>query len=281
MLDHLVQTYCKWLPFKGSVRYWILLISIVTMTFIYANIMAFNFTIICMLEPEEEDQGLERNGLFSSTAIGALASSVVFAYCTDKFGTRDAFVGFGIVSALSTLLIPLSAQLGYASLFIIRILQGTGLPAILTMVSSVSKEWSPTITMGSYILLLSTHIRSALHIIHLESFVSLDGAALCVLLARNDHSGFNHTLYSFFRDAPDSPHPCRSGQEDTLQKIFKDPVVWISLMAFFGDELGYVLFLEYGPIFLNKVLGMDVRETGFAAALPFIVSLMMKLVVGQ
>uniref|UniRef100_A0A915DPY2 Major facilitator superfamily (MFS) profile domain-containing protein n=1 Tax=Ditylenchus dipsaci TaxID=166011 RepID=A0A915DPY2_9BILA len=100
--------------------------------------------------------------------------------------------------------------MGYASLFIIRILQGTGLPAILTMVSSVSKEWSPTITMGSYILLLSTPYQIG-PIITMPiagelcesqwgwpSVYYLQGTITLVLIT---------LFYLFFRDAPDSPHP--------------------------------------------------------------------------
>ncbi|KIH52764.1 hypothetical protein ANCDUO_17128, partial [Ancylostoma duodenale] len=62
--------------------------------------------------------------------------------------------------------------------------------------------------------------------------------------------------------------------------IITDPCilgVWLSTI---GGNLGFQIFLLYGPTYMNKVLQLDVTSTGFATALPHILSAIVKFVVG-
>lgn len=47
----------------------------------------------------------------------------------------------------------------------------------------------------------------------------------------------------------------KSEKRETVpyRAIFTDYMVWIAWLGFFGDELGYQIFQQYGPLFLNKV----------------------------
>jgi sugar phosphate permease len=52
------------------------------------------------------------------------------------------------------------------------------------------------------------------------------------------------------------------------------------MATFSADELGYTTLSQYGPLYLHNAVGMDVRWTGWAAALPHLVSIGSKLLIG-
>lgn len=51
-------------------------------------------------------------------------------------------------------------------------------------------------------------------------------------------------------------------------------------MTCFSSNLGYLIFNQYGPVYLNKVLGFEVRKTGFATAVPYIIGTVVKILAG-
>ncbi|TKR59501.1 hypothetical protein L596_029161 [Steinernema carpocapsae] len=55
---------------------------------------------------------------------------------------------------------------------------------------------------------------------------------------------------------------------------------WGIVIVAFGDTVGYHVFLMYGPIYINKVLGFKVTETGFLAAMPYFCSMFTKTIGG-
>ncbi|TKR59500.1 hypothetical protein L596_029160 [Steinernema carpocapsae] len=59
-------------------------------------------------------------------------------------------------------------------------------------------------------------------------------------------------------------------------KMLASPSFWGIAIVAFGDTIGYQLFLLYGPIYINKVLGFEVRETGLLSAIPHICSITTK-----
>uniref|UniRef100_A0A914P2Z5 Uncharacterized protein n=1 Tax=Panagrolaimus davidi TaxID=227884 RepID=A0A914P2Z5_9BILA len=52
------------------------------------------------------------------------------------------------------------------------------------------------------------------------------------------------------------------------------------MVSCIGGCMGVGTIFQYGPIYLNKVLGFDAKETGIAAALPFILSIVVKFIAG-
>ncbi|KAK0427569.1 hypothetical protein QR680_010300 [Steinernema hermaphroditum] len=102
-------------------------------------------------------------------------------------------------------------------------------------------------------------------------------------------------FYVFYRDSP-RMHKSVSGKE--LSKIergktsigHKEAVpykailtslpiwgVWISNI---GGHLGFQILLQYGPTYLNKVLRYEIESTGFATAVPYVASTLVKVVAG-
>jgi hypothetical protein len=48
----------------------------------------------------------------------------------------------------------------------------------------------------------------------------------------------------------------------------------------FSSNLGYNTFVQYGPLYLNKVLDFNVQKTGLVAALPAIICIFVKFFAG-
>uniref|UniRef100_A0A1I7Y3U8 MFS domain-containing protein n=1 Tax=Steinernema glaseri TaxID=37863 RepID=A0A1I7Y3U8_9BILA len=63
-------------------------------------------------------------------------------------------------------------------------------------------------------------------------------------------------------------------------QILASPTFWGIMIVAFGDTIGYHVFLLYGPIYINKVLGFEVTSTGILAAFPYIFSIVTKALGG-
>ncbi|KAE9546384.1 hypothetical protein FO519_010404, partial [Halicephalobus sp. NKZ332] len=74
----------------------------------------------------------------------------------------------------------------------------------------------------------------------------------------------------------------KSGQNPPIpyRDILRDlPVIGI-IVSCFGGCFALQIMFQYGPTYLNKVLGFDLTKTGFAAALPYVLSVVVKFFAG-
>uniref|UniRef100_A0A1I7TUZ3 MFS transporter n=1 Tax=Caenorhabditis tropicalis TaxID=1561998 RepID=A0A1I7TUZ3_9PELO len=58
------------------------------------------------------------------------------------------------------------------------------------------------------------------------------------------------------------------------------PVVAARLIQALGGNMSLMTLMIYGPTYLNKVLGLDVKDTGFANAIPYILATAVKFTAG-
>jgi len=128
---------------------------------------------------------LQRNLLFSATAIGGLLSSAPLSHFIDKHTLRTTFTAYCVISTIATLLIPLSASLGFTALFLVFIIQGVGFAPLLPMASWVTNEWAPLAMFVSSQLCVSELGWSSVYYIQ-------GGVAVAVVAL----------FYATFRDSP-------------------------------------------------------------------------------
>uniref|UniRef100_A0A914CH00 Major facilitator superfamily (MFS) profile domain-containing protein n=1 Tax=Acrobeloides nanus TaxID=290746 RepID=A0A914CH00_9BILA len=109
-------------------------------------------------------------------------------------------------------------------------------------------------------------------------------------------------FYVFYRDTPyghklvsndelskiEKSKNTSSNDSNKNQKITKVPyksicsdlIVWGIVTAITFLRCGSLLFVQFGPVYLNKVLKFDFKRTGVSAALPYIGSILAKIVAG-
>lgn len=204
---------------------------------------------------------------------------------------------YGAISTFATVAFPLAVRTGFMTVFIMRVLQGIGTGFSYPATGLIASQWSTTRATGTFIALLSCHVQfcniftmpvsgtlceSSLgwpSVFYLQGLLSA-----CVFLA----------FFIFYKDDPGLHKNVSSaelvkitegkhGQEKQAapyRAIATDPCIigiWLSTI---GGNLGFQIFLLYGPTYINKVLHYDVTTTGFATALPYILSAVVKFVVG-
>lgn len=243
----------------------------------------------------------QRSALFSATAIGAIIASFPINEWVQRYSLRQTITGYGLVSALATLCTPICYELfGFPALFVARILQGTSFPAEYVMSSSLSRKWSPAHFIGTFLLLISTHFQfGPMYTMPVAGYFcqSTWGWSGIYYVQGAITLAFVGLFFAIFRDCP-TQHPWVNKEElqqiqldkteDATEKegpvpyraILSDWAVWLLLIAFFSDELGFQIYTQLGPYYLNKVLGISVTGTGFIAAMPYMVSLLSKVVSG-
>ncbi|KAI1713865.1 major facilitator superfamily domain-containing protein [Ditylenchus destructor] len=246
----------------------------------------------------------EQAALFSATAVGSFIGTLPITYLTSNFGVRRMFTGYGLLSALATLLTPLSTVIGFWTVFAMRVIQGFGIATSFVAMGAVSAAWSPLKTSGMYVAWISCHLQfGPMFTMPIagelceskwgwESVYYLQGVLTIIVFA---------LFYYFYRD---SPRFQRNVSEKELTKIeagkagikteksdketkkvpyvamLRDRVVWGIIISSAAAQLGFQLFQQYGPTYLNKVLGMNVEKTGISAALPFALSCIVKMLAG-
>ncbi|ETN70107.1 hypothetical protein NECAME_01055 [Necator americanus] len=86
-----------------------------------------------------------------------------------------------------------------------------------------------------------------------------------------------HSSHIFVNLSDDTSVP--TYQLFAFRAIIKDPCILAVWLAASGGNLGFQVFVLYGPTYINKVLHFNVTSTGFVTALPHILSAALKFVV--
>ncbi|MFH4975068.1 hypothetical protein AB6A40_001777 [Gnathostoma spinigerum] len=177
--DHL-NIHCH-----NETRYFILVLTIICLAWLMGNSLILNFTIICMSDDEMEHNSSsksfshatevgkavlvdaskqkygpsERSWLFSAVAIGSIVGTYPVVWLEPRMTIRSLFTLFGMLSGLSTILVPVAAETHFWLLFLMRFLQGFALAVSYPVTGSIATNWSTLEQSGMYTAWLSVNLQ--------------------------------------------------------------------------------------------------------------------------
>ncbi|CAK5077311.1 unnamed protein product [Meloidogyne enterolobii] len=170
-------------------RYIILLLTALCLTSICSNMIVFNFTLILMKRPNWENTTLlsinsstkikeegpfivfnethimpknvpytqsEKAQLQYAVGIASIISTFPFSMLYTKFGARFVFLSAGILSTISTALLPFAASKGMIAFTFIRLLQGFAYGANFAAIGFVCHRWATLQQHGFFLACMTT-----------------------------------------------------------------------------------------------------------------------------
>ena len=207
---------------------------------------------------------------------------------------------YGFISGIATLLFPMATKYGVVPVFMMRALQGAGNGVIFASIGYVSSAWSPITASGVFLTAMTSYNQVApLFTMPLAGFFCTSKygwPAIYYLQGILTLISFVF-FYIIYRDQPRF-HQNVSDREIAIierkksvvtsqtpppvpyREMLKDKFVLGALIASIGDFLCFNIFVLFAPVYLNKVLGMNITETGIMSAIPYLGSLFMKVIIG-
>uniref|UniRef100_A0A915N2M1 Major facilitator superfamily (MFS) profile domain-containing protein n=1 Tax=Meloidogyne javanica TaxID=6303 RepID=A0A915N2M1_MELJA len=295
------------------IRFAILGISLFCFTMLIANPLALNFTVICMYKElpmlsdeeltllqnstkkinEENQDGLleslftsnEQSWLFSAIAIGQLIGTLPITRIYTQFGLRNLMAAYGFISSLATLLVPprsISSNwspLANSGMFLVVLTSAFQLGPITAMPLSAEFCSSEMFGWPAVYYLLGT---ISLIVFTIFYWIYRDSPREHEFLSTRELSFIEHGKpLKDISDGRKKRQGNEQKQEVPYMAILKDTVFWGVFLCTGTGNMAFQVFWQFGPIYLNKALGMEVAKTGIASALPFVLSLIGKNVAGQ
>ncbi|CUR30066.1 Major facilitator superfamily (MFS) profile domain-containing protein [Caenorhabditis elegans] len=297
--------------FWNRTRIYVMVLTLICLTFMQMNTLTLNFTVICMDDIVEDfhmfhnstethwfERSTEKSLLFSGVAIGGLIGLVPSVPQISSIGLRNTQTISGFISGLGSFLFPLAVSVGFYTSFLCRVLQGIGAAVLFTAVGVVPGVWAPKSEANTFMSILACAFQ-------LSNVICMPVSGLLCESAVGWRSiyyisgAITFVLYTvFWFTYTDDPKLHRNVSQKELRKISTgkvekikepvpyfavstDPTVIISWISLFGGNMGFYVLCIYGPTYLREVLKFDVKETGFLTALPFILSAIAKFSAGR
>ncbi|KAK6105572.1 Major Facilitator Superfamily protein [Brugia pahangi] len=304
-----------------GIRYIILVSTLLCLASIMSNIVTFNFTVLCISpqygkELSHANQSArnashegyskdDRTIIFSSTAVGALLTVIFVTQALQYFGLRIIFFVSGMLTAITTMLVPLAvAQNGIVYFVILRVCQGISFTICMPTTGAVTSTWASLKQNGLFISTLSSFSQLAAvftmatsgklctssfgwpAVYYLHAGISFIAFAVWVLLYRNQPA--EHPLVNEIeleeinrgRSTATMLSAAKKHQKIPYLAILATPAIWGIWAAAIGDLMTLQLIHTFSPQYIREILGYSVEHTGFSAALPVLVQFLFKIFAG-
>ncbi|CAD5205849.1 unnamed protein product [Bursaphelenchus okinawaensis] len=287
-------------------RYIILFLTMACLTSICSNMVAFNVTMLCSdngnmtrVVTDKEAQNKNTMSLWAVSA-GSILATAPFNWLYSRFGARWVFFGAGIISTVSTVLIPASSDLNFYTFIVVRFFQGVAFGANFAAIGMVCSRWAALTENGFFL--------SAMTIFSQVSVIITNPVSgfLCVspLGWRSVyyfHAGAGPILFGLwiwlYTDYPESHKSVNDREKDIIMKgkdtdkrvldgflpykaICTNKVVLVVWFNAFGDIISAIFLLTYFPTYLKDVLGYSLETASVLSMFPAISHVPAKLFFG-
>lgn len=304
--------------FGTRTRFVVMILVLLCLTSIWSNILTFNFAVVCMHTPDEQVAAVngtittesssgrvftngQESWAISVVAIAALLGNFPVVHLVNKVGIRTVFAGLGVLSSISTLLVPMSIRFGFYWFLAIRFLQGFAFSANFPVIGSFCAKWTYFKQHGLFVSALVAYVQLA------PACTMPVSGALCsafgwpaIFYAHGAVSLLLFITYAlFYRNSP-GKHPfvgrvelrkISVGKIENLDKralqatpyaaILSTPAIWAIWIASIGNFTCVNMMFLFSPKYLSTVLGFPVHKTGITAALPPLAQFCSKLIFGR
>ncbi|KAI6181713.1 Major Facilitator Superfamily protein [Aphelenchoides besseyi] len=299
---------CSCLP--NNFRFVILIIALFCLTSISSNMFTVNIALICMAPapnvtinsdfPTYQYTQNEKGLLMWAVAVGSLIATFPFSWLYGHFGARFVFFGAGILSAVATALIPLTASMGIWPFTAMRLLQGIAYAADFAVIGVLTSHWASLQQHAIFISVLTCYSPLSL------TFTNLFAGFLC-----NSFLGWPSIYYIhaaagivvfvlwliFYNDWPDMHRRVSCAELEEIHQnkgnahiemganvpvgaIMRNTTILSSWFCAFGYLLSALFLHMYLPIYIHFVLGFNVRDAGIYSSIATFAYIPLKLIFG-
>ena len=241
--------------------------------------------------PPEFDWDPKMQGfLLSSFFYGYLITQVPGGYLSSKYGGKNLF-GLGILmTALFTLITPVTARWSPYALAVVRMFEGLFEGVTFPCMHAIWGKWAPpfersklvTISMsgpfagtvvgmsGSGII---AHNMGWPWVFYLFGIFGILWSVAWFSLVTDypkDHHKISHAELKHILDALKDDHVDRNVVKTPWGQFFRSPAVWAIIAAHVAENWGWYTLLTQLPTYLKKILHFSLQEASFISSLPYL-----------
>ncbi|KAI1715204.1 major facilitator superfamily domain-containing protein [Ditylenchus destructor] len=300
-------------------RFLLLVLVVLCLMINWANILTFNFTVICMAPKKNtthlsefttiappshvrtaEFTSYEKSQAMAVVAAGALLANIPIVTLINWYGPRYLFTAVGLFGAIATALVPSAMNLGYNWFLATRVMQGIAFAGDMATFGHFVTYWTYhkqyaffTATLCVYVQLAPVFTNPVSGILCESSigwpgvyyFHALVAAVLfttfffCYRNNPNKHPYVNDLERNKIARGRDLDN-AKAQMSIPYREILQCPAAWAVFIGAVGNFAGINLIFQFTPTYLSKVQGFEVVKTGFMAALPPLLQAVMKELAG-
>ncbi|CAI5455754.1 unnamed protein product [Caenorhabditis angaria] len=223
----------------------------------------------------------EKAELIWAVAIGTIVGTIPYNWAYVKYGAKYVFLSAGILSIISTVLVPTLAAHNYIALLFVRLLQGIAYSADFAVIGIICVKWAPHDEMAFFISVLTVFSNFA-NIITTAVTGYLCTSSLGWRASYYFHAvGGTICFFLWCIVYSDCPLSCKSITTEEMAniqkgksaehfnkdrkvpflKMIQNPVLICVWFNAFLDLSMHIMIVTYSPIYFHEVLKYPIEET--------------------